>query len=292
MILIVGCGFLGSYLLKHIKSLTDEKVVVLVRSMSNTIHYDDVDYVVGDITDNNTLKCLAEKCYGKPLKAFYFAACHNIDYVYENPIKARKINVEALVNFFEIMPKFDKFFFASTDCVYGEGKNLTKIFDENSLLAPVNEYGKQKAQAEQIVVSKGYNVLRFPFMIGPSLTSKMHFYDVICSNLKNNIKVEMIDGMKRSVLSFSQTASIIYSLSTYESKLPPIINVCSDKELSKYDIGLAIAEKLGAESSLVVSVSEEEGRKFFKDCRASVATMDNTLLKSLLCTDRIIWDQN
>ena len=291
MILIVGCGFLGSYLLKHIKARTDEKVVVLVRNIENTFRTDGVDYVIGDITYNDTLKELAVKCAERPLTVFYFAACHNIDYVYECPDFARKVNIDALNNFFEAMPRIDKLFFASTDCVYGEGKASSEIFDEGSLLNPVNEYGKQKIEAEKIVLSKGFNVLRFPFMMGPSLTSKKHFYDIICDNLKRKQETEMIDGMRRSVLSFSQTASIIYSLSTSEHKLPSVINVCSDNELSKYEIGLALAEKSGADAALIKCISEEEGRKFFKDNRASVATMDNSLLKSLLGVDCIRWDE-
>lgn len=291
MILIVGCGFLGSYLLKYASERTDEKIVATVRDLSCVMPLDSVEYIKCDITDKEDIEVLCNKCNNEPLTVFYFAACHNVDFVYENPYKASEINIDALDNFLKAVPNIKKFYFASTDCVYGEGKELDFKFNEESDLLPVNEYGRQKAKAEEIVVSKGFTVLRLPFMLGPSLTSKKHFYDNICSKLLQNQSIEMIDGMKRSVLSYEQTAKLIYSLSTINADLPQIINVCADEELSKYEMGLILAERLNEPKSLVKSITEEQGSKFFKDVRASFTAMDNTLLKNLLGLESIIWDE-
>ena len=290
MILIVGCGFLGSYLLKYASEKTNEKILATVRNL-NTVKPDNtIEYVKCDVTNKKDLILLSDKCKNEPLTVFYFAACHNVDYVYEYPEEARKINIEALNTFLETIPNIKKFFFASTDCVYGEGKNNKFKFTENSALQPVNEYGRQKAEAEQLVLSKGFTVLRLPFMLGPSLTSKAHFYDKVHLNLLNRETVEMIDGMERSVLSYMQTAQLIYSLSTLGS-VPEIINICADEELSKYEIGLIIAKKLTVSTDLVKSISEDQGKRFFKDTRASFTAMDNTLLKDTLGLKSIIWDE-
>lgn len=290
MILIVGCGFLGGYLAKHTASQTSEPILATVRNMDSAAPLQGVEYIRCDITDSSSLTELAQKCNNEPLTVFYFAACHNIDYVFENPDKAKQVNIKALQNFFNVIPNIKNFFFASTDCVYGEGNKNLK-FNENSPLNPINEYGLQKLEAEQTVTGKGFTVLRLPFMLGTSLTSKTHFYDNICSKLLNGETVEMIDGMKRSVLSFKQAAELIYSLSVLPDTLPPIINICSDTELSKYEIGCTLARKLGVSTQLIKSISEEEGKKFFKDRRASVASMDNSLLKSLLGLKEIEWDE-
>ncbi len=290
MILIVGCGFIGSYLLKHAAAQTDEKILATVRSADNIPPFEGAEYIKCDITDTDDLNALADRCNGEPLTVFFFAACHNVDYVFENPDKAKKINIEALHSFFDIIPNIKKFFFASTDCVYGEGKDLKNKFTEASPLLPVNEYGRQKLEGEKIVLSKGFTVLRLPFMLGPSLTSKPHFYDRMCYSLTNGDKTEMIDGMKRSVLSYKQTAELIYSLSVLSDPLPQIINVSSDRELSKYEIGCIIAGNLGVSSDKVKSITEEEASRFFRDTRASTAAMDNSLLKSLLGLKEIQWD--
>ncbi len=291
MILIVGCGFLGSHLLKYVFSQTNESVLATVRNIDSIIPLEGTEYMRCDVTDRKDLTALAEKCGNEPLTVFYFAACHNVDYVYENPDKARNINVEALKNFLDTVPNIKKFFFASTDCVYGEGKYLKEKFSEISPLSPVNEYGRQKLEAETVVLSHGYTVLRLPFMVGPSLTAKPHFYDNICSTLLAGETIEMIDGMKRSVLSYRQTAELIYSLSVLSEDMPRIVNVCSDTKLSKYEIGCILAKKLKVSMDLVKSISEEEGTKFFKDTRASYTVMDNSLLKSLLGLKKIEWDE-
>ena len=41
----------------------------------------------------------------------------------------------------------------------------------------------------------------------------------------------------------------------------------------------------------IIRIFKEEGKKFFKDKRASVASMDNSLLKSLLGLKEIEWDE-
>lgn len=289
MILIVGCGFLGNFLARQISAHTGETVLATVRDTNNINRISETEYIKCDITRRADLIRLADRCKNESLTVFYFAACHNVDYVYENPDSAKKVNIDALKAFLKVIPNIKRLFFASTDCVYGEGEKNTK-FTEDSPLNPVNEYGRQKREAEGIVLSEGFTVLRLPFMLGPSLTSKPHFYDNISSKLLKGEAVEMIDGMKRSVLSYEQAAELIYSLSAL-SDLPQIINVCSDSELSKYEIGKVIAKKLNISPSLIKSISEEEGKKFFKDKRASVTSMDNTLLKELLKIEKIEWEE-
>lgn len=290
MILVVGAGFLGSYLLNHIAETSNEPVLATVRNLSEVSEIKNVEYFVCDITNEKQVFQLFEKTKNEKLTVFYFAACHNIDFIVENPSEAKSVNVSALENFFDVMKNIKKLFFASTDCVYGEafGKKLR----ENQLPKPINEYGRQKLLAEKIIVENGFNVLRLPFMLGPSLLRKKHFYDRIISQLNEKSEVEMIDGMIRSVLSYKDAAELIFSLACSDEKLPSVINICGDKAYSKYDVGIILAKKIGADLSLVKKLSEKEGEKFFKDKRASDATMDNSLLKSILKKDKILWEED
>lgn len=291
MILIVGCGFLGSRVLQYALTQTKEPVLATVRNLENAVPMPGAEYIQCDVTNMSDLSSLAKKCGNEPLTVFYFAACHNIDFVYENPAEAQKINVEALKQFLSLFPNIKKLFFASTDCVYGEGDGLCTKFNELSPLKPLNEYGRQKLAAEKLIHNSGFTVLRLPFMLGASLTSSPHFYDKICSKLLNGEKTEMIDGMRRSVLSYSQAAKLIYLLSCLPHSLPQTINVSGDSELSKYEIGCALARKLNVSCDLVQRISEEDGKKFFKDRRASCTAMDNSLLKSLLGLAKIQWEE-
>ena len=260
-----------------------------MRSTEKIPRIDGVKLIKCDISCEENLKSLAEVCKGEELKVFYFAACHNIDFLCENIEKGEEINITALHNFISYIPNIKEFYFASTDCVYGEGENKAYRFKETDALTPINEYGKQKAEAEEIVIKNGSTVLRLPFMLGKSLSSTPHFYDKITASLKNNEEVEMIDGMYRSVLSYSQAAELIYSLSLLNEK-PQVINVCSDESLSKYEMGCILAEALGASKALIKKISEDEGKKFFKDKRVSFGAMDNSLLKALLNKEKITWE--
>lgn len=289
MILIVGCGYLGSYLLREILKSTKETVAITSRKPASC----DVPSVRSfycDVTDIESIKSLYEQCRDERLTVFYLAACHNVDYVYENPEEARRVNVQGLKNFTEVFKNIDKLFFASTDCVYGEGKYSDIKFTEISPLNPINEYGRQKIEAENIILDAGYNVLRFPFMLGPSLSDKPHFYDRIHSALVGDEPMELIDGMKRSTVSYSQAAEYMLSLSRKE-KLPQIVNICADDVLSKYEIGCILAEKAGYGTEKLKKITESEGQRFFKEKRARYVAMDNTLLKSLLGIEKIQWEQ-
>lgn len=293
MYLVVGSGFLGSYMLKTLRENTSERIIGTIRNENNIIRKLDVEWYVCDVTDSQSLKQLYEKSKDKKLTVFYFAACHNIDFVFANPDVAERINLSALENFLSVFKNIEKLFFASTDCVYGENGSDNSGFKENDKLNPLNEYGKQKVKAEKAVIAHGYTVTRLPFMLGPSLASKPHFYDNILLKLRNSKKVEMIDGFRRSVLSYQDTARLLYQLSLIPSnELPSVINVCGDKSYTKYDIGRILAEKISAPVSLIEKLTEQQGMKFFKDVRASSAVMDNTLLKNLINLREIHWEED
>lgn len=291
MILIVGCGFLGNYLLKEISKKTNESVVATIRNSKNSFYVSSAEYIYCDVSNNKDIEKLIEKCRSKDLTVFYLASCHDVDYVFENPEKAREINVQALDNFIKNVPNIKRLFYASTDCVYGEGKDFDGRFKEGDPLNPINEYGRQKIEAENIVISNGYNVLRFPYMFGPSLSTKKHFYDKLYFALLNDGEIELIDGMKRSAISYWQAAKIICDLFALE-KLPQVINVCGDDSVSKYDIGCVLALKNSVSLNRVKRISEKDGKKFFKDKRATCIEMDNSLLKSLLNIEKIKWEED
>lgn len=290
MILIVGCGFLGTYLAQCICARTSEPVIATVRNTKNTVPLKNVEYIECDITKKDDIQNLYKALERERLTVFWFAACHNIDFICENKDVAYGVNVTALKHFLSYFTNIDKFYFASTDCVYGENTPDGKGFDESASLNPVNEYGRQKILAENLVRSEDFTVLRYPFMLGKSHGEKKHFYDILCSNLKEGIKTEMIDGMYRNVLSYRQAAELTFELSQ-KDMLPEVINICSDTVLSKYQLGLILAQKLGTSNELITKITEAQGQKFFKDKRACCTKMDNSLLKELTGHKKIIWEE-
>lgn len=289
MIVVVGSGFLGSSLLQAARDMNGEETVVgTYRDPKNMPAVAGVDYVKCDLTQERDILSLREKCSGRRLTVFFTAACHNIDFVCQNRKAAAQMNVAGLEAFYALMPPVDKLFFTSTDCVYGENPNGLGKHKEDDPLRPVNVYGHQKLAAEQIVLAHGHCVVRLPFLFGPSPSPKKSFYDNVCEKLRRGEPVEMIDGMVRSSLTYETTAGLLLKLSSLpKEEIPPVVNVCSDAAFTKYDVGVRIAETIGAPVSLVKKITEQEGQKFFIDVRAKVSVMDNSLLKNTLQLERI-----
>ena len=287
MYLVVGAGFLGTYLIRYLSAHTQEPILAAVREPAAAVPFERTRYIKCDITNGAEVRSLAEACKGEPLTVFYFAACHNVDYLFEHALSAREVNICALSRFFDAFSGIEKFFFASTDCVYGENLPGSAKFRETDLCRPINVYGAQKLEAEGYVRARGFTSVRFAYMMGPSLLPKKHFYDVIAQKLREGKPVDMIDGMVRSALSYETAASLLARLSYLPAgELPDTVNLCSDGEYTKYELGLSIARCVGAPESLVRPMPESEA-VFFKDRRASRLVMDNSRLKALLSVPEI-----
>ena len=127
---------------------------------------------------------------------------------------------------------------------------------------PINEYGRQKLEAEDIVHAHGFTAVRFSYMMGPSLLPKRHFYDSLVSKLTAGEPVEMFDGMARSALSYENAAGLLVDLASLPmQRVPHIINLCSDGEYTKYELGLKIAAACGVNPALVRKLPEDGSGK-------------------------------
>ena len=285
MYLIVGCGFLGQYVLKELLNKTEESIICTYHAEQPKLCFEqgeNVRFQKCDVTDKADLQALKVLCAEEPVKVFYFAAFHNIDAVYRNPEAAHKVNVEGLAAFLEAGLNIQNLFFASTDCVYGESGAGQAPFCESDVCVPINEYGRQKLVAEELVLKKGFHVLRFSLLYGPSLCQRKTFYDTTLEALRKGESVEMIDGLARNALSYQKAAQYCARLACAEKSVPPILNVCGKRLLTKYALGLFIAEEAGASPEQILSITQTEGQKFFADKRAGMIALENNLLYNIM----------
>ena len=291
MYAVIGAnGFLGSYLIKSIVENTSDNVIAAARNTDGLPANDRVLPVKCDITSAEDVEALAGIIrQGEPCKLIYLAAYHNLDLVAQHPKVAWGINITSLAAFLNIVDNLSCFFFSSTDCVYGEGKPDYR-FKESDPLNPISLYGVYKVAAESLVNAHGYNVLRLPYMFGQSLSpQKKHFYDKITEDLRQGKKVEMFYDSLRSSLGYETVADLTVNLAENYSKytIPKIMNLCGDDCLSKYDLGIMLATKLGLPKDLIVPVSSETFVGFPNAKRALAGLMDNTLLKQTLGVSEI-----
>ena len=173
MYLIIGAnGYLGSYVIKNILENTEEVIIATARNISECEPLERVTWVECEVTNPGDVKKIEElsDAYSE-IKVVYLAAYHKPDLVQKNPKVAWNINITALSNMINAIRHVKCFYYASTDSVYGNSVNGYH-FKEKDILKPENIYGRQKRIAETLVVGYGYNVVRYPFLIGPSLLKK------------------------------------------------------------------------------------------------------------------------
>lgn len=285
MYLVIGAnGFLGSYVLKNILENTSDTIIATARNIENVISNNRIKWFSCDISDFSQVDSLSAFAADKgELKVIYLAAYHNPDLVEKNPRIAWSINITALSYFLNKIENIKCLFYPSTDSVYGESKG-NYHFKETDSLSPVNTYGKQKVLAEKIITGYGYNVVRYPFLIAPSLSpKKKHFYDFIVTELSMGKAVEMFEDSLRSTISFNQAAEMLVRLiENYSDSIPQVLNISGDEDLSKYDVGIRIACKLGIPCEKIIPISVHAGEKIFQAKRAASTLMDNSLIKQLL----------
>lgn len=289
MYLIIGAnGFLGRYCIQSVLERTTENIVATARKIQGLDDTPRVHWVMCDIARESDFDSLLAEIKGcGSIKVIFLAAYHNPDLVAQNPKYAWNINVTMLSQCMNKMSFVERLFYASTDSVYGNSID-NYHFKETDALNPVNMYGRNKAAAEAIVRYLGFHVVRFPFLIGPSLVpGKKHFYDKIVEDLSAGKEVEMFENSYRSSLSFHTAAGLLVDLIRMPQRMPPILNVCGDKDLSKYEIGLMIADSLQVSSELVKPIKIFENDGVFKTKRAVSTLMDNSLAKEVLHVDRI-----
>ncbi len=290
MYLIVGAnGFLGSYIIKSILKKTEDEIVAVARDITELDNTDRIKWEPADITTEQGLCKLHEITENElDVKVIFLAAYHNPDLVQKNPKVAWDTNVIALSKALNILDNVKCLFYSSTDSVYGESKDLYK-FNEDDKLSPVNIYGKQKVVAEAIVCGYGYNVVRFPFLIGKSLLKKKkHFYDAIEEALIGGKNYEMFDNSYRSTLHFRQAADLLIEIiENHFNEVPQILNICGDESLSKYDVGIMIANYLKVDTNLVTPIKFSAVKGVFETPRAVSTVMDNSVLKKILGVEEI-----
>ncbi len=99
--------------------------------------------------------------------------------------------------------------------------------------------------------------------------------------LRNGKDFEMYADSYRSSLSFENVARLLVALIEH-GNTEPIVNVCGDRDLSKYDVGILIALREGFDPDLIVPITMEKKMAGFETKRATSTLMDNTLLKQIL----------
>lgn len=281
MFCIVGAdGFFGAYIQRK---LLAEKEPVLALNHTKAVFKDDdsVTNLKFELEKSENFFDVLQLLKGREVNIIYLAGIHNPDYIRKNTERARCINIDCYRNFLKTVSacNIKSLFFASSDTVYGESKG-DRFFSEEDPVNPINLYGEQKAEAEIITIEFGGTVLRFPYLFGPSVTYKPHFFDRLTAELNEGKEIRMFSDYIRSSITYL-TASEYLTRLALSGTSEHIFNICADSPTSKYDIGLKAAAVARADTALVKAISMNE-TDVFDEKRAEKILMSNSKLKKTL----------
>lgn len=291
MYVVIGAGgYLGRYLIKNLLEKTEDQVLAVVNSSkpqpaTERLHWDSCD-----IGSQNSIEAFADrlKSYRKPYKIFFLAAYHHPDKVVEHPRTAWNINITGLSQFLNAVDNVEAFYYPSTEVVYGPSRG-DYMFKEDDKLSPANKYGEHKIIAEQMVLTHGYNIARFPVLVGRSLIEdRRHFYDELLEALQQDKPIKMFTDHYRSMLDFDTAAGILVDLvNNYGAQKYPIVNVSGDEVMSKYEFGLKVAQSKKLNPDNIIPISMDDDNRIFKVKRVKKIQLDNSLVKQILNLDSL-----
>lgn len=223
----------------------------------------------------------------QPINIIYAAADHHPDKVEKNPSQAKVVNIDSLSKIVEAVSKLEaEIVYVSSDTVFGGSKGNV-AFTETDATSPLNEYGRQKALAEKLVLRHGNKVARCSFMFGYSRAAKLHFCDNLLASLEKGESVEMMSDSYRSPLSFDQVADFIFQIQRKFFGMPAgVIHIASSMPLTKYEVALQLARSHSLDSRLVVPIRFED-QTFFNAPRAKSIVLDTHKLESMLSLSEI-----
>jgi GDP-4-dehydro-6-deoxy-D-mannose reductase len=143
-----GTGFVGSHLIRHLKSI-DAKLVV-VSSSDATIQEPGVDYCKADVRRADDVGAVIREA--NPDQIYHLAGVSSVADSWNNPRLVFDVNVVGSYNVFEAamrLPSPPRILNVSTSQVYARSD---AALTETSLLSPDNPYAATKAMAELLAV--------------------------------------------------------------------------------------------------------------------------------------------
>jgi UDP-glucose-4-epimerase GalE len=144
-----GCGYVGSHIAAEIKSKTKSKTLVIDNRASALTHtHQWADRVVHASYDSpEALDALADV---KPKAVVHCAAASLVGPSVTDPARYYGTNVGGMLTLLDHMRKhkINNLIFSSSSSVYSDGQDAAR---ENSILNPVNPYGRSKLMGEMIL---------------------------------------------------------------------------------------------------------------------------------------------
>lgn len=212
-----------------------------------------VKYIQCDISDTGKLGKIISEI--NPSIIIHTAAISAPNRCQEEQAFSWRINVEASEEIARICKKWSiKLVFTSSDQIFSGNEGPYK---EDSLATPVNIYGQQKAEAERLIMKVCPNaaICRMPLMYGDAPVGATSFIIPWLELFRKGTPVKLFTDELRTPVS-AQDA--VWGLLFAAEKMNGIIHLGGKEILSRYEMGIKLAEAAGLDNHCIQACKQQE----------------------------------
>ena len=255
-----------------IGGLTGHKLTLLAKNDFNVYgsynlrnpNFDFVKASKVDITDKERLEEILSS--SDPDIIVNACALNNVDYCESHNAEAKKVNIDAVENMYEISNSLGiKLIHISSDSVFDGKKD--KPYVESDTPNPINFYGHTKLAGEKIVLQNPNNLIirasvlygLLPNYIPTNISSSMkpsNFVQWLISKLKAKENVKIItDELSSPIIVDDFAKSILHLiLGNYKG----LFHSAPSIQITRYDFSKKLAECLKLENKLIQPTTNKE----------------------------------
>lgn len=205
------------------------------------IAMDGVAFLRCDVTDHASARDLLRSV--KPDAILHLAAASAPNFCQLQPEATKKINVDAAAHLAGLAAEAGiPFVFTSTDLVF-DGKAAP--YTEDSPVAPVSVYGRQKAMAEAVIRVRHPNavICRMSLTFGRASPASESFLQPMLRELKAGREVMLFTDELRTPLSARDAArGLLLALENCEGG---VVHLGGGERASRFDLGVMVTSILG-----------------------------------------------
>jgi dTDP-4-dehydrorhamnose reductase len=214
-----------------------KRKIIVKRTYSKYINLDSVSELTKEFAN---LNCQI---------VIHTAGLTDVDYCEIEPALARYTNVTLATNVAKACKRLGiQLVHISTDHLFsGEESMATEEYE----IAPLNIYGKTKAEAEHIICKIDPNalVIRTNFY-GWGTSYRSSFSDFIIDNLRSEKKISLYEDVFYTPILIESLANIVHRL--IDLKVSGIFNVVGNNRISKYQFGRKVATQFNFDDRLII----------------------------------------
>lgn len=201
-------------------------------------------------------------------------------------------NVSVTENIAKVSSKLNsRMIYLSTDLVYDGSRGSYLRVD--SKLNPISPYAESKLIGEEKVkeFSDNYLIFRLALLIGFGLNHSVCHFQSMYENLINNKPVKLFTDQFRSPISLLEASKVMEKV--IELDIPTgIYNLGGNERLSRFDIGLMLADFIKANKDLLIPLSLNEASQVpkvkdvslnifkLKDCGIEISSLEKMIFDS------------